>query len=176
MLSATIMFLRLILLGLVALTIACAPAIRVHTVQSPSAHFDRYGTFAFQTEPRAPASFATSPQSGYVERRVEQLAADVLRGKGYAAAEGPPADLMIHVSAGRREREIRLPQPSRPDWLLEDEEDDFVEGAFVIDAFDTRTGEMVWHGSGRLEIDPRSVQEERLQRAVRDVLASFPPR
>jgi len=170
------MSLRLILLGLVTLMLACAPAIRLHTVQSPSAHFDLYRTFAFQSEPRAPASFARSPQSAYVERRVEQLAADILRGKGYAAAEGSPADLMIHVSAGRRERETRLPQPSRPDWLVEYEEDDFVEGAFVVDAFDTRTGEMVWHGSARLEIDPGSVKEEGLQRAVREVLASFPSR
>jgi hypothetical protein len=80
------------------------------------------------------------------------------------------------VAAGRRERAIRLPQRAHPDWLLEDEEDDFVEGAFVVDAFDAATGEMVWHGSARLEIDPGSVQEERLQRAVGEVLASFPRR
>ena len=163
-----------ILFALAMLLVACStsPAV-VHTAQAPSAHFDRYRTFAFQSEPRAPVAFARSPQSAYVERRIEQVAAEVLRAKGYALSDAPAADLTIHVYAGRRAREVRQPERARPPWLEEDEEDDFVEGAFVIDAFDA-TGELVWHGSARLEIDPQVVQEDRLRRAVSDVLTSFP--
>lgn len=59
---------------------------------------------------------------------------------------------------------------------LDQEERDFVEGAFVIDAFDRETRELVWHGSARTEINPGPIDDARLRQAVESVLASFPAR
>ncbi|HEY3820265.1 MAG TPA: DUF4136 domain-containing protein [Polyangiaceae bacterium] len=154
---------------------ACSSSVDVHTARSPGAHFEQYRTFSFESDPRSPIRYARSPQSAYVESRIEQVATSILEAKGYVPAQGP-ADLHILVSAGRLERELQLPQRARPDWLLEDEEDDFVEGAFVIDAFDGSRGDMLWHGAARLEVDPRRVDEDRLTRAVHMVLEGFPAR
>ena len=159
-----------------ALTTACTVAIDVHTAESPFARFDQYQTFAFETATREPVSFSSSALTADVETRVEQLATDILLIKGYEPAAGAPADLSIRVAAGRREREIRRPSRSHPPWLIENEEDDFVEGALVVDAFDVSTGELVWHGSAGTVIDPGRVDDERLRRAVYDVLTDFPSR
>ena len=90
------------------------------------------------------------------------------------AADSKP-DLVIRVAAGRREQEIAHPHPA-PRWLEEDEEEDFVEGALVIDAFDAATDELVWHGSARAEVNPNQIDDERLRRAVTSVMATFPSR
>lgn len=159
-----------------AVLVGCTSAIDVHTAQAPSAHFERYRTFSFEIDRQAPPGFSPSPQSAHVKQRVEQLTAKVLETKGYTQAEPASGDMTVRVSAGRRAREIRLPERARPDWLMEDEENDFVEGSFVIDAFDSASGEMVWHGAARLEVDPGAVDEARLRRAVSSVLTSFPPK
>jgi hypothetical protein len=59
---------------------------------------------------------------------------------------------------------------------LDTEERDLVEGAFVIDAFDGKSRELLWHGAARAEITPGHVDYDRLRRAVESVLASFPTR
>jgi hypothetical protein len=122
--------------------------------------------------------FTPSPQSSLVRQHVEQMTGTVLVAKGYApvSVAGTPPDMAIRVSAGRREREIRRPVRVRPDWLVEDESEDFVEGSFVIDAFDAATDQLLWHGSARLEVEPATVNEERLRRAANAVLTSFPSR
>jgi hypothetical protein len=165
-----------VVVSLVCALMACSTAINVHTAVAPSARFDRYRTFVFETAREVPPAFEPSPRSSYVRHRVEEMSAAILIGKGYTLAANAPADLRIRVAAGRRTREIRRQVRAHPDWLLEDEEDDFVEGAFVIDAIDNGTGEMVWHGSARVEVEPGKVDEERLRRAVNTFLASFPPR
>jgi hypothetical protein len=59
---------------------------------------------------------------------------------------------------------------------VENETEDFTEGAFVIDAFDAATDDLLWHGSARLEVQPGRFDEERLRRAASAVLTSFPAR
>jgi hypothetical protein len=159
-----------------ALTTACTTAIDVHTAESPDARFDQYRTFTFETATREPVSFSSSALTAEVETRAEQLATDVLLGKGYEPASGAAADLSIRIATGQREREIRRPSRSHPALFIQDEEDDFVEGALVVDAFDVSTGELVWHGSAGTVIDPGRVDDARLRRAVSDVLTDFPPR
>jgi hypothetical protein len=60
--------------------------------------------------------------------------------------------------------------------FLDDERQDLVEGAFVIDTFDGQTHRMLWHGSAREVIDPSRANYDRLHRAVQKVMASFPAR
>lgn len=156
--------------------VACTPAMNVHTAQSPSAQFERYRTFSLESDACMPADFAPSSQSTHVRQQVGQVTGAVLMAKGYTPASDEPADMAIRVSAGRREREIRWPVQVRPPWLVEDETEDFTEGAFVIDAFDTATDDLLWHGSARLEVQPGSVDEPLLRRAASAVLTSFPAR
>jgi len=186
----------------------CAPAIHVHAIQSPDAHFERYRTIAFDVSRRAPAGHAASPRSADVRDHVRQLAAEILQSRGYRLAARDQADLVVRVEAGRREVEVPtgtgimplgggvsgLPEASRANDTpgnvpgpadmgtseyhgeLDQEEGDLVEGAFVIDAFDGETHQLVWHGSARTEVNPGPVDYGRLGRAVESVLASFPVR
>jgi len=187
----------------VGLAVGCSPAIDVHTIRSPSAHFEQYHTVAFDLNPQAPSEYSLSPRSAEVRARVEQLAATTLQGRGYSLAPADHADLVVRIEAGRREQRVpmsngtmplgggvaglpmtssggNIPGPAAIETTyhgeLDQEERDLVEGAFVIDAFDGRTRELVWHGSARTEINFGPVDYDRLRRAVEAVLAPFPAR
>lgn len=189
----------------------CAPAVDIHTIRSPSAHFERYRTIGFDLSLQAPRGHATSPRSAIVRDEVEKAAAPILERRGYALAPSDRADLVLRIEAGRRDQWVPastgimplgggvsgLPTSSGgPDAMgslpvgnapgpadvggtkyhgeLDQEDRDLVEGAFVIDAFDGETGTLVWHGSAHSEINPSTIDRERLRRAVESMLGSFP--
>ena len=183
--------------------LGCTSAVDVHTIRSPAAHFERYRTIAFDISPRAPSKYETSSRSADVRDHVQQIAANVLQGRGYVLAPNDRADLIVRIEAGRREHKVPistgtmplgggvsgLPTPSGEGnapgpadvettyhGQLDQEEMDLVEGAFVIDAFDGKTHEVVWHGFARSEVSPGPVDYERVRRAAESVLASFPLR
>ena len=156
-------------------TVFCAPAVSIHTAKSPTARFGEYRTFAFDSTESPPASYGRSGASTEVGVRVRQQVGQLLQSDGYVLAVDRKPDLLIRVAAGRRAEEISHPHPG-PRWLEEDEEDDFIEGAFVIDALDAATQELVWHGSARAEVNPNQIDDERLRRAVRSVMGTFPSR
>ncbi|MGA7118628.1 MAG: DUF4136 domain-containing protein [Polyangiaceae bacterium] len=162
---------RPFLLFLTLGTVFCAPTVSIHSAKSPTARFADYRTFAFDSTEGVPPSARS--RSAEVGRRVRQQVAQLLESKGYVQAADSRPDLLIRVAAGRREREISHPHPA-PRWLEEDEEDDFIEGAFVIDVLDSATQELVWHGSARAEVEPDRIDDQRLRRAVTSVMATFP--
>lgn len=165
--------------------VGCAPAIDIHTIQSPAAHFDRYHTVAFEQSAQAPSEYSRSPQSDEVRAEVQDLAKGILQQRGYALAEKANADLVIRVEAGRRNVKVAVTSlkptsPSAPvetefHGELDQEEQDLVDGAFVVDAFDGKTREEVWHGAARTEVTPGAVDHGRVHSAVEKVFASFPP-
>lgn len=162
-----------LLLGVVA----CSTDIAVETAQSPTAHFNRYRTYAFEPE-GAPSGFAGSAHSAYVKVRLESLTETILESKGYVPAADAPPDMTILVLAGRRKAERWVSDPSSPRFARHGtlREVDIVEGSFVIEVVDTTTGDVLWQGSACLEVEPNTVDEKRLQRAATEVLASLPAR
>ncbi|HXX66085.1 MAG TPA: DUF4136 domain-containing protein [Polyangiaceae bacterium] len=170
--------------GLFGAVVGCAPAIDVHTIQSPSAHFDAYRTVAFEQSPQPPSDYSPSPQSAQVRTEVQDRAGDILQGRGYVVAKQQDADLVIRIEAGRRERVVTVTamQPTSPSAPVETEfhgeldreQEDLVDGAFVIDAFDGKTHALVWHGAARTEVTPGTIDHGRVRSAVEKVLASFP--
>ncbi|HZU82082.1 MAG TPA: DUF4136 domain-containing protein [Polyangiaceae bacterium] len=181
---------RLSLLGVVvpalvlATAVGCAPAVDVHTMTAPSAHFERYRTFAFDPTQAAPDAYALSAQSGAVRARIQESVATILEGRGYVPAGSGKADLVVRIETGRREptpaERVGQPQPGQAEMqytaTLDDESLDRVEGAFIVDAFDADSHLLLWHGSARAAVDPTRVDYGRLQRAVDHVLATFPAR
>jgi uncharacterized protein DUF4136 len=157
-------------------TVRCTREINVHSATSPTARFDIYTTFEFRGNASAPAFYQTSELSKDVGQRVEVQAAEALVSKGYAESTDGKPDLILRVAAGRRERSKRELEPIRPGWLIEDEEHDFEEGSFIIDAFEASTGELVWHGGARTEVDPGTIDSALLRRAVQSVMSRFPTR
>jgi hypothetical protein len=165
-----------VLLALAFATAFCAHAINVHSATSPTARFYAYRTFAFRVTENAPRLFRASAISTEVSQRVQVQASEALEAKGYHETTEPKPDLILWVGAGRRERESQHDETHNAPWINEREDDDFVEGAFVIDAFDGVTHEQVWHGSARTQVDPGRIDSELLQRAVQSVMARFPAR
>jgi hypothetical protein len=165
-----------VLLALAFATAFCAHAINVHSAASPTARFDAYRTFAFRIMENAPRSYRASALSAEVCQRVQVQASEALEAKGYQETTEPKPDLILWVGAGRREREMQHDETHNAPWINEREEEDFVEGAFVIDAFDGVTHEQVWHGSARTEVDPGRIDSELLRQAVQSVMARFPAR
>ena len=173
-----------VLAGIVGLFVpACtSPAVQVHTAQLPTAPFATYRTFSFGPAELAPKGYAETPASRRVEERMAKLVLEELERKGYTLANGTKGDLVFALAAGRRDVVVEHPRPTlieHPDpnageWLAENEQEDFVEGAIVIDVFDGANDGHVWHGAARAAIDPSRPNDDLLRRAVRDVLASFP--
>jgi Domain of unknown function (DUF4136) len=194
-------------------TAGCTSSVDVHAIRAPNAHFERYRTFAFELSQHPPRKFEASAWSADVRDKVEQTTARVLEERGYMhGAPGNPADMLVRIEAGRRERTELMstgspaigtgvagqpipssggdspsgespgaaPGPALAEMgyhgELDQEEQDLVEGAFVIDAFDAESHRILWHGSARAQVSPGPLNEDRLRRAVESVLASFPAR
>jgi Domain of unknown function (DUF4136) len=182
-------------IGAVALIIAagCTSAADIHTIQSPSAHFGSYRTFSFDLRETSPGGYAASPRSEDVRAHVRETTTLILRNRGYVEARSDPADLILRIEVGRREAAapptspIGL-QPTYPGYQMDYlpvvppyhgyfdvENQELVEGAIVIDAFEGRTHELLWHGFARSVITrPDKVDYDHLRRTVESVLASFP--
>jgi hypothetical protein len=154
----------------------CTSAVDIHTMTSPGAHFEHYRTVAFDIGSEPPSQYSSSAQSAEVRAHVYETA----------------LSLIVRIEVGRRERRVpvntsigmppSVPPAVEPEYAgivpyhgpLDEEEKDLIEGAFVIDAFDGKSHELVWHGSAHTEIKPGSIDYDGLRHAVETVLAPFP--
>lgn len=159
---------------------ACTTTVDVHTKVSPTADFSRYGSFSFGPSEGPPDPYATSSRSADVEQRVQTIVSRVLQGKGYVPADKP--GIVVRIAAGVHRAAERLPMyvprppPARDSWFTENEEEEILEGALVIDVYDAESQELVWHGAAHAEIDPDHVDEQLIERTVAQILKTFPAR
>jgi len=173
---------RFLFFGLLAcLALACTPGVEAHSIVLPGYDLSRFETFSFGAAEDAPPDFHASPRTAEVRSRVRQIVASLLRDRGFV--EKPEGgDFLVQIACGRREREVERmvpvphPLPKRPGWFEEHELEDLVEGALVVDVFDGKTHEPVWHGAARVEVQSDRVDESLLRRATAKVLDSFPLR
>jgi hypothetical protein len=148
-------------------------AVNVHSAANPGAPFYEYRTFSFGPAEGPPAGYRASPSSREVQRRLVPLVAAVLTERGYSPASGK-GDIFVMCGSGRRDAVVHDANDVSNTWLPDDEDADFVEGAVVIDAFDSATGVRVWHGASRAQIDPDHVDDGLLRRSIGKLLAAFP--
>lgn len=173
-------FSSVVMMSLAALLLnasGCA-TIESHGEFLHTAPFAQFHTFSFATPEGPPAGYRTTARSAIVLTQMKGLVAEALEKKGYVPApQGQQGDMILACGAGRREGEQleRMPLPRQVTAISgeEYEDEDFVEGGLVIDAFD-RNGGQVWHGAGRTEIDPQNPNVEQLRRTVDAALARFP--
>jgi len=158
-----------------ALAIGCGADIVVHSARNPTAVFDHYHSFSFGApEAALPGYTAGRPgSSADVRARVQPAVAAALADKGYVAATDK-GDLVILVGAGRRTVPMTASSDVASEWLPDDENADFVEGAVVIDVVDASTGRRVWHGASRAQVDTEHLGASVLRREIVDLLATFP--
>ena len=154
---------------------ACGSAVNSHVSVLPTAPFARYRTFSFESGEGAPGGYKTSAASAGIQSRMKPLITAALEKKGYSQAPGK-GDFVIRFGSGRRDASVERhePSPHLSSFMEEDETQDFVEGALVIDAFDGSNDGQIWHGSARTEINPGHVDDALLAKSVDEVLAKFP--
>ncbi len=168
-----------------AFTSGCASAVDVHTATTPNVSFERYRTFLFDPAEPAAGNSVASPRAPEVRGHIEEDVEASLKSLGYAPSTGHGADFVVRIETGRRSLASAEPAAPLPPMeqteipyfgYLDDERQDLVEGAFVVDAFDGQTHRLLWHASAREVIDPSRANYDRLHRAVEKVMASFPAR
>jgi hypothetical protein len=152
-------------------TTSATPA--THTVTNPAVSFERFRTFSFGGSEGPPRGYEVSPRSAQVRRLLQPFIAAALTARGYIAVP-EKGDVVIMFGSGRRELSVHEVSGVETSWLPDDENQDFVEGALVIDAFDGVVGVKAWHGATQANIDPGRVDERQLQRSVQTLIASFP--
>jgi Domain of unknown function (DUF4136) len=156
-----------------ALAIACGgttvQSAQVRTIESPAASFGQYRTFSLGLTEAPPSGYQLSSRSLDVEQRVRPWIVTALEQKGYVSShEGERADLTVRFASATREAAVRTVTRNP------DNHDVALEGALVVDVFDTATGVEVWHGSARAALERGRIDDELLERGVRELIARFP--
>jgi hypothetical protein len=159
--------------GVAAPLTTTAATVGAHTATNPAAAFEHYRTFSFGASEGPPAGYRWSPRAAEVQRRLRPMITAALTARGYAAVP-EKGDILIMFGSGRREVSEHEGSSIGTGWLPDDENQDFAEGALVIDAFDGGIGNMVWHGATQANIDPDRIDEGQLRRSVQKLVASFP--
>jgi hypothetical protein len=144
----------------------------VTTFGAPTARFGRYRTVAFEVSREPPAGWG--PSSVEAQDKVERAAAGGVEAHGYLLRMlGEPTDVVVTIHVGRRWRRVpgsvaltRAWTPREPDF----------NGAFVVDAFDRSTRDLVWHGEATTDVDLARIDHDALKSAMASVLSSFPAR
>ena len=145
----------------------------VQTTSAEAAAFAPLRTFGFRLAEQPPAPYELSARSFEVERRVRELVAAELVGKGYTET-GPDADLLIRISSGTSSEDKAVPITTSGG--TENEPQRVTLGEVVVDAFSRGTGQQVWHATAQAEIDPQRINEPALQDTVHRMLTPFPGR
>jgi len=149
---------------LLALACASGTGVRVETTTTPGTDFSKYRSFAL-----VPPSDARP----VVRDRLESEVRDALDGRGLRAAERGQSDVLVVMQTKDlpREREVLATPPAGCCVVQR-----YVEGTLVIEIFDARSSQMIWHGEG--EVDLLKVSDRRLEKAASEaaqaVLAELP--
>jgi len=172
-------------LGLAILLPGCSTTPKVHTQAQPGADFARYRTFALMPMP------ATGPASdpGLMLRIAEparRAVVEALTGRGFTEADRAQADIAVNL------RGSSLPKVEVTDWgysrtaytrrygpvpvhVGEVDVRSYEERTLTAEIFDNRSKELIWVGWTKREARGQ-VNVQKLQDAIRNVLAEFPQR
>jgi hypothetical protein len=138
-------------------------------IGSPQSDFAAYKTFSLAPANPPADGYEVTPRSLEVQRRLAALVTAALEKRGYSEAL-QDADLLVKVSAGSGEATGDKTQRGNP-------EEPMPAGFIGIDAYDSRTGVTVWHGSGQAELKQQEpIEDALLERGVERILADFPVR
>jgi hypothetical protein len=166
---------RWLLLLVVATACSCAEPIGHATLVAPGIPpsdgvvgvLGPWSTFSFGPVEMPPPGFRMSTRYRTVRAVLPAMVAATLEARGYRLVD-TSADLVVTFGAGLRE--IPWPSPGGDGG----DDDDYVQGTLVVDAFAAPDQRRVWHAALDVPIDPGHVDNSRLRRAVDRVLATFP--
>lgn len=163
---------------LVLLAAACS-SIQVHSHTASGVDPASYASFA-QVPPPEKGPESLPGYDAAVAARIQQEIAAVLVAKGYAVAPPDTADLLVAFSVdGKPRSDQQLTDVyvgGGYGWQGAESTVDYVEGELVIDLYEAKRRQIVWHGVGSVDLFPGSSDPELPNRVVRAILDDLPAR
>jgi hypothetical protein len=131
----------------------------------------------------APPETASATLPGYTPALGDAINAAIaaqLEAHGYRLADASDADLVVaFVVEGEEQLGVQLAPVYAGElygWEHERSKHVYVASSLVIDVFDARSQQLLWHGVGEMDLFESEAGEGAAHAAVRAVLARFPAR
>ncbi len=195
---------RPLLATVVVLTLsACASAIQSTVDVADQADFSNFQTYAWITDKSLIARSDATSELGYPlnEQRTRAAVERELARKGYRKVSGTEADFVVSFTVGSRDR-VRVQQyynnygysyhgyhhgftrygyagygyPGYGNYGSTASVYTFTEGSLVVDIFDNRSKEAIWHGSAskRLSRKDKDNATQLIDQAIASLFIEFP--
>lgn len=188
---------RPLLATVVVLTLsACASTIQSTVDVADQADFSNFQTYAWITDESLIARSDTTSELGYPlnEQRTRAAVERELARKGYRKVSATEADFVVSFTVGSRVRVqqyynnygysyhgyhhgfTRYGYPGYGHYGSAASEYTFTEGSLVVDIFDNRSKEAIWHGSAskRLSRKDKDNATQLINQAIASLLIEFP--
>ena len=185
---------------------ACASAIQSTVDVADQADFSNFQTYAWITDESLMARSDATSELGYPlnEQRTRAAVERELARKGYRKVSGTEADFVVSFTVGSRVRVqqyynnygysyhgyhhgftrygyarygyARYGYPGYGHYGSTASEYTFTEGSLVVDIFDNRSKEAIWHGSAskRLSRKDKDNATQLIDQAIATLLTEFP--
>lgn len=153
-----------ILTGMAIPLTSVAAKPKVTTQALPGVNFSSYKTFAWAS---------SAPPGGMNPVMFQQIMADIdaaLAQKGYQ--KGEPGDMTLILTVGAQDK---TDVTSWGRFGLQTSVYQYTQGQLSLDAFDTNSKQALWHGQATETVDPSKPKPSKIDAAVTQLMASFPP-
>lgn len=172
--------------AIVALIAACATSPSIDIDYDRGFSFIGLETYAWLPE-AGRAQAEGGPRNPLIEQRIVRAVDSELAARGYRQVEADEADFLVSFLGGTQERMdvYRTYDYYRPygyrwgGWVAVPETNvrHYTEGTLLIDVIDRESQHLVWRGTATgtvRDLDPDEMTA-RINEAVADILAEFPP-
>lgn len=128
----------------------------------------KYRTFSFGKDPaKLPKDFAPTSISATVRAKAEDTINVELGRLGYSVDDANP-ELEVLVASGQRPNKFRSGKLYDTQIMN--------DGSLVVEVWDVRAGDLIWHGVIDAHIDPNVDPDwDKVSAAVTRLMRSFPP-
>jgi hypothetical protein len=178
---------RLLIALLVGLTVSACETFSVTTDYDKAIDFHNYHTFSWVS--KNPLVSRAPDVSPLAEGRIQAAVMNVLTQKGFKFVDNPAkADFVVAFTLGSRQELRVTSNPYGTSWgaapymwgapyYQDIDVRQYTKGRLAIDFFDVKLREPVWHGHASKSISEsdRARSEEVINKAVAEILKSFPP-
>ncbi len=174
-------------LALVLLPLALLAGCSGYTINHDydvTANFSRYKTFDYYTSKKG-----TGGTTSLMDKRVRTSVEKELQAKGFAMETKADPDFLVTYYPIVQDRKVRTNVRMGWGWgyrpfyggvsTTTSQVRHYKEGTIVIEMVDFKTNQMIWHGAAVGALTGLSSPEdanEAVPKAVRDILANFPPK
>jgi hypothetical protein len=160
---------------LVAALFLAGCGVKANSDFMPGTDFAKYRTFA-QSPPPAQRIRSLPGYSPILGQQIQQMIAADLEAKGYAPAGPQRADLLVAFSvSGQPRTDIVGTGGGFYGWGGDAYTQHYVVGRLVVDIFDNRSHELLWHGWADREIFGASAEKKDVEEVVQAIMKKFPP-